>query len=171
MVRLVRSLVPQITALMTGIVALTASAQVPMYGQPGWGMQPGMGMGMQHGMGMPGRGPTMGASPGPRAMLGLQLTSEQQEQIKAIMTDTHQKQTKLMQEILAERPNIEKLFSSRPLDADAISSAYDRVFDLRRQMIMNMIHAQNEADALITDEQRAKLAGTQGTKSAPAQAK
>ncbi|MDH3281705.1 MAG: periplasmic heavy metal sensor, partial [Gammaproteobacteria bacterium] len=106
----------------------------------------------------------MGAGPGSRAMPGFNLSSEQQEKMKAIMMETHQQQTQLMQAILAERPTLEKLYGSKPLDAGAIGAAYGRIFDLRRQMIENMINMHNQADGLMSAEQSAQPEKSQSAK-------
>ncbi|MFA7097093.1 MAG: Spy/CpxP family protein refolding chaperone [Gammaproteobacteria bacterium] len=143
---------------------------------PGMMGGPGMGYGMGRGMGMmgpgmmgPGTGYGMGYGPGMRGpwgggMMGpmggfamLDLSDQQQQEIDKIRQETFRKHFDLRQQIFNERQNLRRLLLQDKPDPKAVGAEYDKIAQLRRQMIESRVEAQNRMEAVLTQEQRQQL--------------
>lgn len=139
----------------------------------GYGMGPGMmGSGMGHGMmddgrgddcmmggrgmrgmepGMMGMGPGMMGGYGPAGMLN--LDESQQKKIVQIQDELRKKHWDLMGKMNDEQAKLRQLYYySGQRDPAAIGKQYQRIQDLRRQMMESSIEAQNRIDAVLTPE-------------------
>ena len=150
---------------------------------PGMMMGPGMGMmgpGMGHGMmgmmdddwdddgmmggrGMRGMGPgMMGMGPGMMGGYGpagaLNLDESQQKKITQIQDELRKKHWDLMGKMNDEQAKLRQLYYySGQRDPAAIGKQYQRIQDLRRQMVESSIEAQNRTDAVLTPEQKEQM--------------
>ena len=122
-------------------------------GMMGQGM---MGQGMM-GQGMMGQG-MMG--PGMHRMMAinsLSLSEDQQKEISTIRTNLRNANWGLKGAMMDHRDKLTELYNSDVRDAEAISNVYSEMFNLKQQMIKNVIEADNKAYALLDDEQRKQL--------------
>jgi Spy/CpxP family protein refolding chaperone len=172
-----------LAATMFAALPFSASAQMPMSSEEmqqmmqerqqmygGWGMGPGMmrggmmwggpGMGMGPGM-MMGGGSMMGM--GGMGMMGLHgiymldLTDEQRGKINAVQDALRKQHWEIMGKMMDQHNALRDLYDADTLDAKAIGAAYDKIFDLKRQLITAGIEAHNKARAALTKEQLAQL--------------
>jgi len=117
------------------------------YGQGQMG--PGM-MGGGYGHGMMGQG-MMGSQ---QSLPGISLDDKQRKQHNAIQDDLRRKRWELMGRTMDEQVKLRDLYDAEKRDPAAIGAAYQRVFDLRRQMIEATVAAHNKIEELLTPEQR-----------------
>lgn len=115
-------------------------------------MGPGMMGGGMMGPGMMGRSMGGGADP----LSALDLSEDQQRRVNAIHDEVRKKHWALMGEILDERAKLRDLYSADKRDPTTIGAEYQRIFDLRRQMIEAGISAQNRVEEVLSPEQRQK---------------
>lgn len=148
-------------ALLAGIALPgVATADPPRDGMMGWNYGPGM-MGGYHGQGM--MGPGMmggygGMAPGmmgaPDILFGVDLDDNQRKSVNAIHDELRRKRWELMGRTMDEQSRLRDLYQADKRDPKAIGAAYQRVFDLRRQMIEASIDAHNKIEELLKPEQR-----------------
>ncbi len=100
-------------------------------------------------------GPSIGGGAGP--LSALDLSEDQQKRINAIHDEVRKKHWSLMGEILDERAKLRDLYNADKRDPTAIGAEYQRIFDLRRQMIEAGISAHNRVEEVLTAEQRQKV--------------
>ncbi len=129
------------------------------YGMMGPWMMGGMGpgtMGGYGGYGMMGPGMMSGnygmGVMGPWMMAG--LSDAQWSKLEKIQLDAAKKQFELMRQMVDEQ---QKLYNSDRRDSAAIDKAYEKLSSLQRQMLDLNTDIQKKAEALLTDEQKAKL--------------
>ncbi len=103
-------------------------------------------MGMMGGMG-PGMGP----------MSMLDLSEQQQKQIRDIHRSQRDKNWDRMGEIVNRRDKLQELYASDTPDPKAIGNVYGEIFDIKRQMIEDAVEARNQARNVLTKEQREQL--------------
>lgn len=128
----------------------------------GMGMGPGMMMG-SGGMGMMGGGMMdmmmgggmMGGGMGPMTMLN--LTDEQRAKVRKIEDEQRKKNRDLYGKIEDESVKLRDLYDTDTPDAKKIGAVYDKIFDLKRQLIVSGIEANNKARAVLTKEQQEQL--------------
>lgn len=118
-------------------------------GMMGGGYGQGM-MGGGYGHGMMGQG-MMGWQQG---LPGISLDDKQRKQHNAIQDDLRRKRWELMGRTMDEQAKLRDLYEADKRDPAAIGAAYQRVFDLRRQMIEATVAAHNKIEELLTPEQR-----------------
>ena len=118
-----------------------------MMGQGMMGGGYGSGMMGGHGMG-PGM---MGMHEG---LPGIALDDKQRKQFNAIQDELRRKRWELMGRTMDEQAKLRDLYEADKRDPAAIGAAYQRVFDLRRQIIEATVAAHNRIEALLTPEQR-----------------
>lgn len=130
------------------------------YGGPGM-MGPGMMGGYSPEMVGDGYGPGMmggGYGPGMMGILGglpsVTLDNKQRSQANAIQDELRRKRWELMGRMQDEEASLRDLYDADKRDPKAIGAAYQRIFDLRRQMIEATVAAHNRIEALLTPEQR-----------------
>ncbi|PKO72147.1 MAG: hypothetical protein CVU20_03750 [Betaproteobacteria bacterium HGW-Betaproteobacteria-14] len=117
------------------------------YGQGQMG--PGM-MGGGYGHGMMGQG-MMGSQQG---LPGVSLDDKQRKAYNAINDDLRRKRWELMGRTMDEQAKLRDLYEADKRDPAAIGAAYQRIFDLQRQMIESTVAAHNKIEGLLTPEQR-----------------
>jgi len=162
--------------------ALTIGAAVPVYADPpaggygpmgdcpmgmmggyggyGSGMMGGM-MGMMMGGGM-GMGPGMmggygGGMMGMGPLYMLNLTDDQRAKINKITDDERTKHWATMGKIMEEQNKLRDLLQVDTPDAKKVGAAYGAIAQLQRQMVETHVQARNQAEQLLTKEQREQL--------------
>lgn len=124
------------------------------YGGMGQGMmggQYGPGSGMMGG-GYGGMGPGMMGAQG--GLYGVELDDKQRKSANAIQDELRRNRWELMGRTMDEQSKLRDLYEAEKRDPKAIGAAYQRIFDLRRQMIEATITAHNRIEELLTPEQR-----------------
>ena len=127
-------------------------------GMMGGGMM-GRGM-MSHGMmggGMMSHGMMGGCMLSKRMMRMLGLSDKQRSSIRSISRDLHKKIWSLMGKMIDARYSLHDLYARDRKDAKAIGRAYDRIFAIKRQIIVARIQAANKMRDVLTSKQRAQL--------------
>ena len=114
-------------------------------GMMGGGYGQGMMSGGHHGFGM------MGQRDG---LPGVTLDDAQRKKANGIQDDLRRKRWELMGRTMDEQIKLRDLYEADKRDPAAIGAAYQRVFDLRRQMIEATVAAHNKIEELLTPEQR-----------------
>lgn len=158
---------------MFGLIPASANADpdpeyspgMMMQGPGGYGpgMMGGYGPGMMHGYGrgMMGRyGPSMMGGYGHGMMMGywsLNLNKEQRAKANQISDDMRKKHWELMGKMQEQSSSLRNLYEADKWEAREIGKAYQKVFDLKRQMIESSVEAHNQMEAVLTKEQREQL--------------
>lgn len=120
----------------------------------------GMGYDMSGGHGMMGEGMSGGhgmMTPGIGMLNSLDLSDDQRTRINKLSDELQHKNWATMGMMNDETNILRDLYHADKRDPSAIGNEYKKIFDLKRQMIEAMIAGQNDMEALLTDEQRAKL--------------
>jgi Spy/CpxP family protein refolding chaperone len=126
-------------------------------GMMGHGMMGG-GMGMMGGHGM--MGGMMGGmmdSPRMHMVMQLDLSDDQRAKINKLYDDLHHRNWETQGKIMDEAAKLRDLYEADKRDPKAISGEYQKVFDMKRQMIEAMVDTQNHVEELLTPAQLAKL--------------
>ncbi len=122
------------------------------HGMMGGGMGMGMGGGMMgHGMG------GMMDSPRMHMVMSLDLTDDQRAKINKLYDDLHHRNWETQGKIMDEATKLRDLYEADKRDPKAISAEYQKIFDMKRQMIEAMVDTQNHVEELLTPAQLAKL--------------
>jgi Spy/CpxP family protein refolding chaperone len=87
----------------------------------------------------------------------LDLTDEQRGKINAVQDALRKQHWEIMGKMMDQHNALRDLYDADTLDAKAIGAAYDKIFDLKRQLITAGIEAHNKARAALTKEQLAQL--------------
>jgi Spy/CpxP family protein refolding chaperone len=106
---------------------------------------------------MMGGGMMGGGMMGQRMMQMLGLTDKQRSSIRGIHRELHKKTWSLMGKMIDARYSLHDLYASDKKDARAIGRAYDRIFAIKRQIIVARIQAANKMRDVLTSKQRAQL--------------
>ena len=130
----------------------------------GWGGGPGRGYGGM--MGGAGGGGMMGgmgigyATLQDFAAAGIELTAAQQQKVREIQRETRAGQWKLMESMheLRWQDDDSSFYRDGKLDVTAARKRYESMEALRKQMFENGLAAATKIDAVLTKEQREKLA-------------
>lgn len=118
----------------------------------GMGMGPGMMMG---GDGMMGGGMMdMMGKDGMAPFSRLNLSDEQRATLRKIEDEQRKKTWGLTGKIMDESAKLRELYGADVPDANKIGAIYDRIFDLKREIIVTGIEARNKARAALTKEQQ-----------------
>lgn len=123
-----------------------------------------MGASHEHGMmgeghgGMAGYG-MMGMTPEPdmRMLESLSLTKEQRASINKISDELKHNNWPTQGLMNDETAKLRDLYQADKRDPAAIGKEYQKIFDLKRQLIEAYITAENKIEDVLTAEQRAKL--------------
>lgn len=96
---------------------------------------------------------------GPMTMVrGLDLTEEQQKQVKQITRDLRKKHWAMMEQRMTLAEQLDDAYSaSEKPDPAKISELYGKYFEIRKQMIQDSLEARNKIYDLLTAEQREQL--------------
>lgn len=133
------------------------------HGMGGYGMMGGYG---GHGMGMGGYGMMGGYGQGmgvkmlgPRTAIvwSLDLTSEQRGKIGKLIEKLQHDNWAAMGTIMDDSGVLRDLYHADRRDSVAIDKTYQRIFDLKRQMIKAALDTENEIEDLLTPEQMKQL--------------
>lgn len=122
------------------------------------------GMGYGHGM-MGGYGGMMGGyghgmmmeSPRMHWAMSLDLTDEQRTKINKLSDKLHHDNWATMGKIQDESDKLRDLYEADKRDPKSIDREYQKIFDLKREMIMAILVTQNKVEDLLTPEQLAQL--------------
>lgn len=166
------------SALLAGLVVFSLAAlpqQSGGYGACGGSphqMRPGPMRGNQ--MGLMGQMPMMGGSGHMNAMdqmsmmggdhMGmmrkykrLDLTDEQQQQMRTIEHKLHKTHWQIMGLMIDEKAALREAYAVDQPNPPAVGAIYGKIFDLKRQMIEAMLAAENSSESVLTEEQKVKM--------------
>ena len=135
------------------IIGVSAWADPPQgHYAPGYGMGPGMigGPASCRGMGSDAIGDL-------NSRADLNLTAEQRRKIGKIEADTRHEHWELMGRMQDQESQMIEQFNSEQRDDAALSKTHRDISDLRNQMFDLALRAEKQIDAVLTDEQRAKV--------------
>ncbi|MBI1175096.1 MAG: periplasmic heavy metal sensor [Sideroxydans sp.] len=118
---------------------------------------PGMMGGGGYGRGMMGGG--MMESPRMGMIHMLDLSDEQRAKINKLSDQLQHDNWATMGAMMDETAKLRDLYEADKRDPAAIGNEYQKIFDLKRQMIVAMLTTQNKIEDLLTDAQRAQLKG------------
>lgn len=104
-----------------------------------------------------GRGGQRGGMMG-MGFLGIDLTDAQKEQLKTIRKASHEASNPLMEQMRANQMELRKLGESGAFDQTAVQSLAEKQGDLHAKMIVAKQRTQSESYAVLTAEQKTKLA-------------
>lgn len=122
----------------------------------------GMMMGPQGMMG------AQGMMMGPQGMMGmhmlgaLNLSDEQRSAITKLTDQFSHDNWEKQGQMNDESAKLRDLYEADKRDAAAIGREYQKVFDIKRQMIESYIEVQNRIEDVLTPEQRAKMKELRG---------
>lgn len=119
----------------------------------GYGMEHGMEHGMGHGM-MGGGDMGMMLQPNMRLLMALDLSDEQQSKINKLADELKHNNWGLQGSINDESAKLRDLYEADRRDPASIGKVYQKLFDLKRQMIENYMEVQNRIEDVLTPEQR-----------------
>ena len=126
-----------------------------MGGRYGHGMMGGHEGGMMGGM--MGGFDMMMESPRIHMVMALDLSEEQRSKINKLSDDLQHKNWAAMGLIMDESAKLRNLYEADKRDPKAIGNEYQKIFDLKRQIIEAMVDTQNHVEELLTPEQLKQL--------------
>lgn len=88
---------------------------------------------------------------------GLDLSKDQQDKINRLTDDLQRSNWKNQGDINEESIKLRDLYAAEKRDANAISAVYERIFDIKRKMIVDDVNTRNNVLDVLTTEQKAKL--------------
>ena len=163
-------------ALLTSLMSAPSFAQVPpdkpVVGKPGMGMQAGQkragkkpmdcapmpAMSAPRGYGMMGDYSTgRMMTPDMHLLTMLDLTDEQHSKITRISDELRHNNWATQGLMNDETAKLRDLYEADARDPAAIGKEYQKIFDLKRQMIEAYLTAQNRIEAVLTPEQLTKM--------------
>lgn len=116
------------------------------------------GMGGHHGYGMMGEWDAdMMMESNMHMFRALDLSQEQQSKINKLSDDLKHNNWATQGLINDETAKLRDLYEADKRDPAAIGKEYQKVFDLKRQMIETYLETQNRIEDILTPEQRAKM--------------
>lgn len=110
-----------------------------------------------HGHGMMGEGAEMMMEPDMHLLGALTLSKEQQTKINKLSDELKHDNWATLGLINDETARLRDLYEADKRDPVAIGKEYQKVFDLKRQMIETYLDTQNRIEEILTPEQLAKL--------------
>jgi Spy/CpxP family protein refolding chaperone len=114
--------------------------------------------GMGHGYGMMGeQGADMMMEPNMHLLGALSLSKDQQAKINQLSDELKHNNWTTLGLINDETAKLRDLYEADKRDPAAIGKEYQKVFDLKRQMIEAYLNSQNRIEEILTPEQLAKL--------------
>lgn len=99
-------------------------------------------------------GPGMMQGYGPGGGAGIELSSVQRAKSREIQRELFKKESELREKMFMEHGQIEDLYDVDKPDPKAVRAAYDRLYNIRKEMIEARIQARNKMYDLLTDDQR-----------------
>ncbi|MBI3901819.1 MAG: Spy/CpxP family protein refolding chaperone [Nitrosomonadales bacterium] len=122
-----------------------------MMGEHGRGMMGG------HAMGMMGGNMEMMMEPDRHLLDALNLSEEQRAKVNKLADELRHNNWSTQGLINDETARLRDLYEADKRDPAAIGKEYQKVFDLKRQMIETYLDTQNRIEEVLTDEQRARM--------------
>jgi len=107
--------------------------------------------------GMMGGPEMMMESPRIHMVMALDLSEEQRSRINKLSDELHHKNWAAMGLIMDESAKLRDLYEADKRDPKAIGNEYQKIFDLKRQMIEAMVDTQNHVEELLTPDQLNQL--------------
>jgi len=126
----------------------------------GHGMMGGHGSGMMEGQGagmMGGEGSGMMMKPDMHMLGALNLSKEQQAKINKLSDELKHNNWATQGLLNDETAKLRDLYQADKRDPAAIGKEYQKVFDLKRQMIEAYLETENRIEEILTPEQLAKM--------------
>ena len=114
-------------------------------------------MGDHHGHGMMGEGAEMMMEPDMHLLGALALSKEQQSKINKLSDELKHNNWATLGLINDETAKLRDLYEADKRDPAAIGKEYQKVFDLKRQMIETYLNTQNSIEEILTPDQLAKM--------------
>jgi Spy/CpxP family protein refolding chaperone len=110
-------------------------------------------------------GPMMGGSMMGGPMMGmfmgrladLDLTDSQRDKIRDLHRAMRKQHLKLMEKMMDAGDKLSDTYADHPTDIDKIGDAYDGIYKIKRNMILQHVETRNKVVALLTKEQKEKL--------------
>ncbi len=81
------------------------------------------------------------------------LSDQQRGQVRQVYSDLHKQNRGLRDQIMDQQDKLWDLYGQEKRNASAIGDLYNKISDLRRQMIVNSIDAANRAQDVLTPKQ------------------
>jgi hypothetical protein len=98
------------------------------------------------------------ASAEPLVPLGMfELNEQQRQNLRQIRRDFHARHCDLSWRILEAQEDIREMYAREKREAAQVGTAFRNLATLQQQLIEARINAENRAEAVLTEEQRAKL--------------
>jgi protein CpxP len=94
---------------------------------------------------------------GPPLLQQLQLSGDQQAQIKSIFTNGRETIQPLAQQLREKHAALRETTRSQPFDETQVRSQAQEIADLQAQLMVARAQMMNQVLALLTDEQKARL--------------
>jgi Spy/CpxP family protein refolding chaperone len=116
----------------------------------------GMGKHYEHGM-MGDQGTKMMMEPNMHALRALALSKEQQSKISKLTDDLKHNNWATQGVINDETAKLRDMYEADKHDPATIGKEYQKIFDLKRQMIETYLDTQNRIEEILTPEQLTKL--------------
>lgn len=120
-------------------------------------MMDGHGMMGEYGEGMMGGHGMMMESPRMHMIMSLNLTDEQRAKINKLNDELQHKNWEREGMIRDESAKLRDLYEADKRDPKAIGAEYQKIFDIKRQMIEAMVDTENHMEELLTPEQLRQL--------------
>lgn len=92
--------------------------------------------------------------PGNRIFALPDLTDEQKEQIRTVMTDSRKEMLPLQNQVREKAAQLMTLRTAENADMNAINAMVDEISSLRANMMKTRLASEQEIRALLTDDQR-----------------
>lgn len=92
--------------------------------------------------------------PGNRMFAIPDLTDEQKEQIRTVMTETRKEMLPLQNQVREKSAQLLTLRTAENADMNAINAMVEEISSLRAAMMKNRLASEQEIRALLTDDQR-----------------
>jgi periplasmic protein CpxP/Spy len=105
----------------------------------------------------PGRSGMMMRRMGPPLLQQLQLSGDQQAQIKSIFTNGRENIQPLAQQLREKNAALRETTRSQPFDETQVRSQAQEIADLQAQLMVSRAQMMNQVLAVLTDEQKARL--------------
>ncbi len=100
-------------------------------------------------------GPMMGMFMG--GLADLDLTDSQRNKIRDLHRAMRKQHLKLMEKMMDATDKLSDTYADHPTDIDKIGAAYDGVYKIKRNMILQHVETRNKVIAQLTKEQKEKL--------------
>ena len=100
-------------------------------------------------------GPMMGRFMG--SLADLDLTDSQRDKIRDLHRAMRKQHLKLMEKMMDATNKLSDTYADDPTNIDKIGAAYDGVYKIKRNMILQHVETRNKVIALLTKEQKEKL--------------